>query len=64
MLRLTLKHDDPIEIGDATIHLVQVSSGSQVRIAIDAPKRVKVLRKKAKEKGVRKAQTHNQQGLG
>ena len=49
MLNLTLTRDDPIEVGAATIHLLEVQ-GNQVRIGIKAPKSVKVLRRKAKKR--------------
>jgi hypothetical protein len=46
MLILTITKDDPITIGDATIPL---KGEGQVRLAIDAPKEVSVLRRRAEE---------------
>ena len=47
MLILTITKDDPITIGNATIHL---KDGGQVRLAIDAPREVSVLRRRAKKR--------------
>jgi sRNA-binding carbon storage regulator CsrA len=47
MLILTITKDDPITIGDATIHL---KGEGQVRLAIDAPKEVSVLRRRARKR--------------
>ena len=51
MLILTITKDDPITIGDATIHL---KSEGQVRLAIDAPKEVSVLRRRARKRAGRR----------
>jgi hypothetical protein len=45
MLILTITKDDPITIGDATIHL---KGEGQVRLAINTPKEVSVLRRRAR----------------
>ena len=47
MLILTITKDDPITIGNTTIHL---KDGGQVRLAIDAPREVSVLRRRAKKR--------------
>lgn len=51
MLILTITRDDPNTIGDATIHL---KSEGQVRLAIDAPRVVPVLRSKARKRAGRR----------
>jgi sRNA-binding carbon storage regulator CsrA len=55
MLILTLRKDDPIQVGDATIQLLK-SSGSKLRIGIEAPKSVPIVRRKARI--TRKAPLH------
>jgi sRNA-binding carbon storage regulator CsrA len=54
MLILTQDSDDPITIGGATIYL---KDKGQVRVAIDAPKDVPVLRRKAKKRVGRRRDT-------
>ena len=51
MLILTITKDDPITIGNTTIHL---KDGGQVRLAIDAPREVSVLRRRAKKRAGRR----------
>ena len=52
MLVLTLHLDDPIDIGDATIRLLKTTD-NQIRIGIDAPKSVEVVRHKVKLKALK-----------
>ena len=47
MLILTITKDDPITIGNTTIHQ---KDGGQVRLAIDAPREVSILRRRAKKR--------------
>ena len=47
MLILTITKDDPITIGNTTIHL---KDGGQVRLAIDAPREVSILRRRAEKR--------------
>ena len=51
MLILTITKDDPITIGNTTIHL---KSEGQVRLAIDAPREVPVSRRKARKRAGRR----------
>jgi carbon storage regulator CsrA len=45
MRHLKLNREDPIDVGRATIHLLEVQ-GNQVRIGIKAPKSVKIRQRK------------------
>ena len=51
MLILTITKEDPITIGNTTIHL---KSEGQVRLAIDAPREVPVSRRKARKRAGRR----------
>jgi sRNA-binding carbon storage regulator CsrA len=57
MLILTITKDDPITIGDATIHL---KGEGQVRLAIDAPKEISVLRRRARKRVGRQRDIHRE----
>ncbi len=53
MLVITLHPDDPVDIGDATIQLLETRD-NQIRIGIDAPKSVEVVRHKARLKALKR----------
>jgi len=44
MLTLTIKDGGSFRVGDAIIHIEKPRSGKQVKVHIDAPPEIKVLR--------------------
>ena len=53
MLVLTWKVNRTIKIGDATIRMLKVKNGEWVRIGIDAPADIQIVREEAVHKGPR-----------
>ncbi len=56
MLTLTRKVGDKIEVGDEIIIVVKEIRGNQVRIGVEAPKDVRIVRSEAKENPSPKAE--------
>ena len=52
MLKLTLDQKKVVDIGEATIHLIE-SSDNKVRIGIQAPDPVAIMQRKARKGGKR-----------
>lgn len=54
MLCLTIKHGEFVQIGDAKVRVIEIDKG-KVRLGIEAPKEVVVLRERHTKTKIRRA---------